>query len=179
MNGWYIAGIAAGIMVVALAGVLLAKYGGKGRFSTGGYDERQIAAQGKAHKRAYITLGVLSMAYGLADLLIERPWCSAIAGLFICVCASIGVWATVCIMNDAYFRTGDSTKYYMRLFGLMGLFNVAIGAMRIADGSILENGELGLYSMNLTVGLLSLWLMAVIIVKLRRDRRDPESAEEV
>lgn len=178
MNGWYVAGIAAGVLAVGLVGLLVGKSAkARCRFG-GGYDERQIAAQGRAHKLAFITLGVLCMAYGLADTLIDGPWCSPIAGVFACLCVSIGVWATVCVMHDAYFRTGDSMKYYTRLFGLMGLFNLAIGVMRIHDGSILEDGALNVYSMNPMVGLLSLWLMAVILVKQRRDRHDPDRTEE-
>lgn len=178
MNGWYIAGAATGVLTVALVAALVNKVAKERRRCGGKYDERQIAAQGKAYKRAYITLGALCMAYALADQLIERPWCSPVAGLFICLCVSIGVWATSCVLADAYFRSGDSAKYYTRLFGLMGLFNLAIGVMRIHDGSILEDGALGIYSMNPIVGLLSLWLMTVILVKQRRDRRDPDRTEE-
>ena len=177
MSMAYGLGFLCGILVVALAaaavGAFVKKRQGKG---PKGYDERQVAAQGRAAKAAYFTLLGYLLLYGFFDVLTEIVWCDRFTGVFVGALISVAVYAVICIMEDAYFRVVDSTRTYIVLFAVVGVFNVALGVAHMVEGDFAENGVLQCQnSMNFFCGLMILTVLGAILVKLYRDKRQGET----
>lgn len=174
MSTAYVWGAVCGIAVVALAGLLAGqrmkrKYSGKCK-----YDERQIAAQGRAYKCAYFTLLIYLLVYGIICAM-DIIWCETMVGVFTGIVISIAVFAVICIFEDAYFKTFESPRAYILMFTFIGLANVLLGVLHMVDGDFIENGIMGINSMNFIAGLLLLVVDATVLIKRMRDRRAEET----
>lgn len=172
-SAYYVAGFACGIGLVALGYAIAAKL--RERQNVGQeYDERQLWIQGRAYKAGFFSLIIFCYIYGLADVLIEGQWCKPIVGLSVCVCLSIAVWASICIWHDAYFKVSQSPRHYKILFGCVSLGNICIGISHMIGGDFIEDGVLGINSLNFIAGIMLLAVFIVIIVKGIKDRRESE-----
>ena len=156
-------GLAVGIGVVAL---LLKK-----KVLDMTFDERQERARGKAYQYGFFTLLGCVIAYGVLDVVIG-PWCDALAGGMICICLSLTVFATVCILNDAYLSLKENPRKVMTVFTLIMLLNLVIGVINVMNGAAIEEGKLTAASVNLLIGVTTLVIMAVYVVNYLLARRE-------
>lgn len=159
-------GLAAGIAVGVLVVVLLFKK----RILDCTFDERQERARGMAFKYGFFTLMFAVILYGMLDMVLG-PWCDAMAGATLCMCAGILVFAVTCIVKDAYLSLKEKPRYVMTLFTVMSAVNILLGVTHIWDGDMVENGVLTFRCTNLAVGIMTTVVLAVYIVNflLKRD----------
>lgn len=160
------AGIGAGVLVVALLF--------KKRILSCTFDERQERARGVAFKYGFFALMFALFLYGMLDMVLGR-WCDAMTGAVLCLCAGVTVFAITCIVKDAYLSLRENPRHIMTLFAVMSVVNIALGAVHILDGDMVENGILTFRCTNLAVGIMITVVLAVYIVNFLLDRRDGEA----
>lgn len=170
---YYAAGAIFGVALVALCYIIVAKRRKRENIRQE-YDERQLWVQGRAYKAGFFSLMIFCFVYGLADVLIERHWCEPIVGLTVCVCLSVVIWASICIWHDAYFKASQSPRHYKILFACASLVNIFLGVFHMIEGDLLENGVLGIHSLNFIAGIMLLAIFIVTVVKDISDRRESE-----
>lgn len=160
------AGIGAGVLVVALLF--------KKQILSCTFDERQERARGVAFKYGFFALMFALFLYGMLDMVLGR-WCDAMTGAVLCLCAGVTVFAITCIVKDAYLSLKENPRHIMTLFAVMSVVNIALGAVHILDGDMVENGILTFRCTNLAVGIMITVVLAVYIVNFLLDRRDGEA----
>ena len=137
MNAWFAGGVLAGILAVAIYGVLK-----KRKESAPRYDERQAQARANAAKLALEVLAALMLVNGF----VREAWQFAWAGPFLETVVLLLIAGTVyvlrCVWMDAYFALREKPKTWGRVFIAMLLVNAALGIMVILDGELVEDGLL-------------------------------------
>ena len=99
-KAWYI-GFATGILIALVLILLIKKFLGK----KCSYDERQIAARGRAFQAGFITFVLCGLAVFFIELFMEKPidfFPPGLLSLIICFIALL-VFLEVAIFKDAYF----------------------------------------------------------------------------
>ncbi len=185
MNIYYllgvICGVAVGLAFVALLVYLTRKMGGKIDFECkkGAYDERQLLARGVAYKYAFFTLMIGMVIIALMEEIAGIRLFMSMTGVWIMVCISLAVFATICIMKDAYMSLYENVKGVVIMFSAVGILNIAIGIGNIVDGtSLIENGVLSVRCTNLIVGLLFIYILPVFIGRVIYNNKQLEEDEE-
>ena len=135
------------------------------------FDERQERIRGMAYKYAFFTLMIAVWIYGALDLALGR-WCDTLAGISLCVGASITVFAVICIVKDAYLGLKERPRAVMTLFVLLTVFNLGIGGMYLASGELVEDGVLTFRAVNPIVGLVTLVILIVYLVNVAAARKE-------
>ena len=171
MNAWFAGGVLAGILAVAIYGVLK-----KRKESAPRYDERQAQARANAAKLALEVLAALMLVNGF----VREAWQFAWAGPFLETVVLLLIAGTVyvlrCVWTDAYFALREKPKTWGRIFVAMLLVNAALGVMVILDGDMVEGGLLTFPAANLLIAAMFASLLITMALKRRRDAR--EEAEE-
>lgn len=127
------------------------------------FDERQELARGKAFQYGFFTLVGCVLLYGTLDGA-GLHWCDTLTGSVLCVCVALGVFAVTCILNDAYLSLKEKPRKVMTCFVLLTVLNLAIGAINVMNGTVVEDGGLAPGSVNLIVGVTTLVILAVYVV---------------
>lgn len=198
-NIWYVLGILAGILTglafVAVIAWIAKKAGGKFvvfcKDKEKAYDERQSLARGQAYKVGFFTLMIYVMLAVFLDEIFDIHILMSLGGMWIGVCLSIAVFAIICILKDAYMSLQENARGIMIVFGGIGVLNLCCSlprllhgegftevAQAVKNGKVYEYIKLSVNSMNLTVGILFLTLMAVFAGKLWYDRRHEDEDGE-
>ncbi len=172
----YYAGVACGIIAVAVLGALLAKKAKKnGRPAPGEYDERQQLARSKAFKYAYFTLIAYQVVNALLEDLFSIVWCEASASLFVGVCLSLAVFVCICIWNEAYLDLSENPRHVLAFLVIATGINLLMGLFRFADGDLINAaGQLTNHSINLTCGLMCLIALINFLLWHRRQATETE-----
>lgn len=168
-------GMACGLLVGLLAGIGVVALLKKRRVIDCTYDERQELARGVAYKRAFFTLMIALMVYGISDTILGR-WCDTLMGVLLCICAAMVVFAATCIRHDAYLSLKETPRKVMTLFAALTAMNLAIGGMNLVNsGGVVEDGLLTYRATNLVVGATTGVILVVYAVDfLLAGREDAE-----
>ena len=172
----YYLGVAAGaVCAVVLIIVLIRVF--KVRRVKPQYDERQIAAQGRAFKLAFITLTVWCGLYGLLDAFGVR-WCdTAATGLFLGIIVSAGVYAVSAVLNDAYFGYNESVSS-VRLLIALGALNLFTALMTVfADGEHVVHDGVVQGTPTLSFAIAILFAVLLIVNRVHGKKLPKEDAE--
>ena len=175
-----ICGVATGLVFVALLVWIIRKLGGKVDLECkqGAFDERQLLARGVAYKYAFFTLMIGMMIISLMELMGVTLFMS-FAGVWIVVCISIAVFATVCIMKDAYMSLYENVKGVVIMFAAIGISNLGIGINNLIGGMpLVEKGVLSSGCVNLIVGALFVYILPVFIGRVIYNNKQLEEDEE-
>ncbi len=185
MNLYYllgvICGVAFGLVLVALLVWLTRKLGGKIDLEgkKGAYDERQMLARGVAYKYAFFTLMIGMVIISLLGEVAGIKLFMSMAGVWIVVCISLAVFATICIMKDAYMSLYENVKGVVIMFSAVALINIAVGISNFVDGvPLVENGVLSTRHVNLIVGILFVYILPVFIGRVIYNNKQLEKDEE-
>lgn len=127
------------------------------------YDERQKQVQAKAHKVSYYLLMILLVIYAIIDNF--SKFCDTMTGVFICICISIAVYASICIFGDAYTAVNQSNKSLVVALILAGGFNLLVGIGDIIDGELVEDGLLTVGSLTLVAGVMCTVIGIVALIR--------------
>ena len=169
---YYYLGIAAGIILGVIILAIVSSIRKKnGNFCE--YDERQVAARGKAYKYGFFTFIIYFAAYGILQMATDGEIVSDLVGITVGIVTAVFVFASNAIWNDAYFSLQESPRYYIALFLAVGGLNLVVGFRGMiehrAEGILDEN------IMNLSCGVLFVGLLLVTLVKLQKDKRQGEA----
>lgn len=176
-----ICGVAVGLVFVALMVWITRKLGGKIDldYKKDAYDERQLLARGVAYKYAFFTMMIGMIIVALLEEVAGIGIFMSMTGVWIIVCISLAVFATVCIMKDAYMSLYENVKGVVIMFLAVAILNIAIGIGNIVDGMpLLENGVISVRWTNLIVGVLFLYILPVFIGRVIYNNKQLEEDEE-
>ncbi|MBE6908812.1 MAG: hypothetical protein E7474_04265 [Ruminococcaceae bacterium] len=167
-------GILAGLAIYAVFTLAVRKKTGCARE----YDERQIAAQGKAAKAAMFT----HMAFAAACIAYyagwEPTWLDVPTAMFFGLALSIGVYAVHCILHDAYFSISRSPRYTLWALAAVAVLQFLNVGRHVTAEGLLPDGRLDLIvGMSLACGALMLVVLATALIKLTMDRRGEREAD--
>ena len=168
MNAEWIIGFLTGLLLVVVVSLIIRKVIRRRGGKPGEYDERQIAARGRAYAIAYYTL-LIYLALWLVLSLLELPFFSTTSALLPGMLISLTVFVCYSIFHDAYFRCSDKPTIWLWAICAAGLVNLAIGVARLFRGGALAErlGE----NANLMVGAMLLVVLGCSLVKLNLDRQ--------
>ena len=176
-----ICGAAVGLAFVAVVMWLVRKTGGKIDWNCdkeNAYDERQLLARGIGYKYAFFTmlLGVI-----VASLLEEVFDCSLLmsfGGMGLVICVAIAVFATICIVKDAYMSLYENVKGIVITFAVLGISNIGIGLANMNGEKLIENGVLTKGCYNIIVGVMFLYIILVFVGRVIYSKKQMENDEE-
>lgn len=174
MSMEYKLGILCGALAGVLVGLLFVALMKHKRVIDCHYDERQELARGQAFKYAFFTLAALSAVYGFLDTVLVLPM-DTLAGVFLCFCLAMVVFAVVCIRKEAYLSLYEKPGKVMVLFSGLAAFNIGVGAMYLLEGSMVEDGVLTFRAVSPMLGVMLLVIMVIYAVHLAG--RKEEDAE--
>ena len=138
------------------------------------FDERQERARGQAYKYGFWTLLTCLLLYGFSDMVLGR-WCDVITGAMLCVAAALLVFASVCIVKDAYLSLKEKPRAVMTLLTVVSILNLGISIMNWKHGRVVEDGVLTFAAVNGICGLMTLVILMVYLVNyLLAKREDAE-----
>ena len=135
------------------------------------FDERQERARGQAYKYGFWTLLSCLLLYGFSDMILGR-WCDVITGAMLCVAAALLVFASVCIVKDAYLSLKEKPRAVMTLLTVVSILNLGIGIMNWKHGRVVEDGVLTFAAVNGICGLMTLVTLVVYMVNYLLAKRE-------
>ena len=171
MNVEWAMGVVVGLLIVAVACLVVRKIvlarGGK----PGEYDERQQIVRGRAFTVAYATILIYLAAWMVLNAM-QVPFFSNSHSVLLGLLLSVAVFAGYSIFHDAYFRTSDRPAAWLAVLAVVSALNLAIGIGRLVRGATLEAR---LYeNANLMTGIMLAAILVCALIKLARDRRGGE-----
>ena len=164
-------GLLTGVLVGALVGLGMIALLFRLKVMDLTFDERQERARGQAYKYGFWTMITCLLLYGFSDMVLGR-WCDVIAGVMLCVAVAMVMFASVCIVKDAYLSLKEKPRTIMTLLTVVGSLNLAIGIMNWKSGRVVVNGVLTYGSVNLICGLMVLTFLAVYVVNYLLVKRE-------
>ena len=163
----YIVGIVVGILVGVGIVALLFKL----KVMDLTFDERQERARGQAYKYGFWTLLTCLLLYGFSDMVLGR-WCDVIAGVMLCAGVALVMFASVCIVKDAYLSLKEKPRTVMTMLTVVGSLNLFIGVMNWKNGRVMENGILTFAAVNGICGAMVLVILVIYVVNYLLGRRE-------
>lgn len=168
----YVLGVVCELALVALVCLIVKRVRKGDCLFSGVYDERQRAVQGRAYKYAFFTLMTMLMLGGAVDVIFEFEMINLFIFAMLCLWPSLCVFATYCIVKDAYISLSARRATFITLFSVLGLINLAIGIAGVAiDGGFVTDGEMDIEIVNLCTGVACAYLSILMGAKALRDRR--------
>ena len=141
------------------------------------FDERQIAARGRAYKYGFITL--IAALFGLCIYGAINETGISIAFIYISLCAGLSVFVVYSIWKDAFLNIGQSPARYLVLSMAIVVLNAGSGIMPLFQGKkfmdVLNspNGANLMCCVLFTV--VTVTLAIKMIVSRKEEREDEES----
>lgn len=167
----YIAGVAVGILLVAVVMFIFNRKAHTDGARKPRFDERQELVRGRGYKYAFFTLMVYLVAYGV----IGYTWFAPLVGAFLGLVIGVGVYACYTIWQDAYFALNEKRRMYILLDALIFAINAAAGVSNILQGRVMENGVVtGGGSLNLMCAVLFLVVLVALLCKEIASRREED-----
>ena len=163
----YIVGIVVGILVGVGIVALLFKL----KVMDLTFDERQERARGQAYKYGFWTLLTCRRLYVCSDMGLGR-WCDGRVGAMLCVAGSLMVFASVCIVKDAYLSLKEKPRTVMTMLTVVSILNLVIGVMNWKNGRVMENGILTFAAVNGICGAMVLVILVIYVANYLLGRRE-------
>ncbi|MBP5184699.1 MAG: hypothetical protein J6113_06285 [Lachnospiraceae bacterium] len=137
------------------------------------YDERQVAAKGKAYKYGFYAFLVwFSLAIFAEEMDVVIPASKSVI-MFLGLLVSAGVMVTVSVMNDAYFRMDEKRGTFIGVFSGIAVMNILLGASHITRGDIFVDGKLTFVgSANFICGIFVVYLLIILLIKYLLDKKE-------
>ena len=135
------------------------------------FDERQERARGQAYKYGFWTLMTCLLLYGFSDMVLGR-WCDVIAGVILCVAVAMVMFASVCIVKDAYLSLKEKPRAIMTLLTVISALNLAIGVINWKSGQVVKDGVLTFAAVNGICGIMMLAILGVYLVNYLLAKRE-------
>ncbi len=171
-------GIAA-LTILILVGVFSAiiywgAYDRKGKTGRGQYDERQVAARGKAFQWGFCVMLVVGFAIFLAETTLDRPVMAAGEAPILMICCGSTVMAVYCIVKDAFVSINGSRWVVLVSMGFVSVNQLILGFEQLEKEGAVVDGMLGYCWVFFGFALLALSVFVSMLVKLLLERRRGE-----
>ncbi|MBO4319147.1 MAG: hypothetical protein J5857_01605 [Treponema sp.] len=161
-------GLVVGLAVVLVTVVLIKRKGMKGSE----YDERQIAARGRAFRGGFITFVLAEVVVFIIEIFTGEPLVigvPGILGMLICLLASL-VFVEVSIFSDAYFTPNKSMpKAWYVIMTVLGISFIV--------KFFLDNDD-WYRIMNLAAGIFIVIIMASLLVKKLMSKKEEKDQDQ-
>lgn len=161
-------GLVVGLTVVLVTVVLLKKKCGK----KSEYDERQVAARGRAFRGGFVTFVLSELVVFIIEIFTGEPLVIGVPGtlsILICLLSCL-VFVEVSIFSDAYFTPNKPMpKAWYVITTLLGIMFVV--------RFFLDNDE-WFRVMNLATGIFILIIMASLFIKMLISRKEEKEQDE-
>lgn len=172
-NTWLI-GLGIGLLVVAIVAFIIFLVKTKDEINVK-YDERQLIARNNAYKFSFFTLigyCVLCGVLGTAEI----KWATLCTQMFIGVVLSAMVFVILCVIKGAYNGLNQSSSVSAAFTGVIGLLNLIVFIVNVfvKDESLLTDGILNDYIMNLCVAVMFLAVAAIQLVRCHIEKKTGE-----
>ncbi len=143
------------------------------------YDERQLIDQGKAAKAAFYAWLIYAALMLPVSAAVDPAVFGTGAAMFGGIILSVGVYAIVCILHNAYFNLSDSPRKTILCLAAIGALQFVGAARMLSDGGLFPDGRLNQSGfVSLATGSMILIVLATALVKLAADKRREETDEE-
>ncbi len=163
-----------GLLLGGLATVVILTLTKKGEELTGKFDERQEIARGRAFKYSFYTLMGGNIVLAVLDLLEIQLFSRTDVSMFISIFIAIGVFACTCIWNDAYFALNEKRGSLMVIFALVGIMNIVVAVRIILSGTLIQEGALSQFGLNLLGGIVFIVIFIVMWLKRIKERKEEQ-----
>ena len=167
----YNLGMLAAVLVGVLVGVGIIALLFKLKVMDLTFDERQERSRGQAYKYGFWILLTCLLLYGFSDMVLGR-WCDVITGVMLCIAAALMVFASVCIVKDAYLSLKEKPRRIMTLLTVITAMNLFIGGMNLKCGQVVKDGILTFAAVNGICGLMTLVILVVYLVNYLLAKRE-------
>ena len=164
-------GILAAVLVGALVGLGIIALLFRLKIMDLTFDERQKRARGQAYKYGFWTLMTCLLLYGFSDMVLGC-WCDVIVGVMLCAGVALVMFASVCIVKDAYLSLKEKPRTVMTMLTVVGSLNLFIGVMNWKNGQVVENGILTFAAVNGICGAMVLVILVIYVVNYLLGRRE-------
>lgn len=166
--------LVATIVVAVIVFLLFNKKISKGK----NFDEMQKIIRYNAYRNAFyvevIALTVLIFVSAVIDIFqyIDTP-------SMLCAIMMVGMvtFAGICIYNDAFFGLDEKSSGYIVLILCIAALNLAVGILRISDGTLWENGVITFTKGGANLIMAISFAVVLVILLLRKARAKNEVTE--
>jgi len=165
---FWIMGIIVGI-VFAL--IIIKALNTNGKLKTD-YDERQVAARGKAYMYGFYAALITNVLILVIDVGNESILNYGAMVMFVPIFVGITVQVTVSIFKDAYIGMNNNFKKYMIFMCWISAFNLMVGIRPVITGDMVKDGKLQSPFISLLVGLMFVIIAIDFIIKRIMDGRE-------
>lgn len=175
-NLFWVIGFITGIFVVIVISIIFALIAKKKNNNKKPveYDERQVLARGSAYSTAFFTSLVYMIACAMLNIL-EIKWAEFSVQMFLGLFLSVTVFASVCILKDAYFTVNSKKLPMIIMFLGVIVLNLSVWIISIIDGeSMLTNGILNSNTLNAGAAVMFIIILIVTIIKSIMDKKAVE-----
>lgn len=162
-------GVGAGVLFGVIALAIGWKLRKRNPFCDGNFDERQIAARGKAFQYGFFAYFIYYLAFIVFQGITQQKWINNETGIFVGICFATMVFAVSAIWKDAYFSLHENAKKYVVLFLLLAVSNLGLFTLDILHGRSTSSHE-----MNGVMGITLLIVVGAFGAKRLKDKREEE-----
>jgi hypothetical protein len=137
------------------------------------YDERQVAAKGKAYKYGFYSFLIwFGLAVFASEADVAFPVSTSVL-MFLGLLFAAAVMVTVSVMNDAYFRMDEKRGTFTGVLCALAVTNILLGVTHITKGDVFVDGKMTFMgSANLLVGIFTAYLLIILLIKYLLDKRE-------
>ncbi len=165
---FYFAGVIVGALAMACVILLVRRCTRHKGFCRGEYDERQLAARGRAYQAGFFTVLIWEMLFACVDAAGIWP-CADYVGIFLGAFLGIAVFAVSAILQDAYLSLNAECKSFVLLGAVVTAINACVCVIGAIDGRWGEDDTLWL---NLMCAVLFGAILLTLLAHHRRQRRE-------
>ena len=90
----------------------------------------------------------------------------------LCVAVALVVFASICIVKDAYLSLKEKPRTIMTLLTVVAALNLVIGGMNLKCGQVVKDGVLTYGAVNGICGLMLLVILVIYIVNYLLAKRE-------
>ncbi len=130
------------------------------------YDEMQLKIRADGYRLGYfVTIALLLVLLPVLDSDLIQ-FISPSFAVYVVMMVGIVSSVVYCIFKGAFFQIGQNGTYYIVFCAFIGLLNTGMGILRIADGSLYENGVITFASgASFICGLSFVVVLAALVIK--------------
>lgn len=174
LNIYYLAGMACGVIAVAVILWVLNSWAKKKNQGPMEFDEMQLIARQKAAMHGFCVLVVLSLLFGG---LAPRTILDGYSAMFIAAFAGLGVFACECVMRHAYYKVGEqSRRWPVVLAVIAGINYLSAFQNSRSHGGLMDGTVLHLGAINLLCAIVMTVLLIALAIRWLMDRTEDRAA---
>lgn len=140
----------------------------------GRYDERQLAARGRAFQWGFFTMVVYYLVYGFVTDCFGIVWCDRLFGTLLGIQLGTLVFCVICIFSDAYLRPADSRTGALIGINCIGASQLFIYLSHYRSEPPVRNGVVTETCVYLLFIALALMIDLAFFVKWRSEKREEQ-----